>query len=299
VTTVLHPPATIKTALADATRRLADAGIAEPRLDARILLGAATGLSLEELLRHRDRSLAADSAMRLEQFLARRLAREPVALILGRREFWSLGFAVTRDTLIPRPDSETLIESALTIIADRQAALRILDLGTGTGCLLLAMLSELPRATGVGVDVGLGALRVARQNAAAFGLDNRAAFLAADWGAALAEGTFDLVLANPPYVRAGEIVNLAREIAEYEPIAALSGGPDGLACYRALAPATARLLRPDGHALFEVGEGQIDAVLPLMRAAGLVEAGRRRDLAGIPRCLIMRSAAAGARAREG
>ncbi len=286
----------LQAALEDATRRLAAGGIAEARLDARVLLCDAAALTVERLLSQPERALEPEAAARLERHLARRIAREPLAQILGRREFWSLPFAVTPATLVPRPESEILIEAALSLVPDRRQPLRILDLGTGTGCLLLALLSELPDSTGLGVDASLAAARIARQNAAALGLRGRAKFLVGDWGHSFADASFDLILANPPYVPEGEIDGLEPEIARYEPRQALSGGADGLACYRALAPGLARLLSPGGQALLEVGRGQIDRVATLLAEAGLGEAGRRWDLAGIPRCLIMGPAAIGARA---
>jgi release factor glutamine methyltransferase len=289
-------PKTLQAALEDATRRLAAAGIAEARLEARLLLGDAAALSVERLLGQPEQALEPEAAARLDRHLARRVAREPLAQILGRREFWSLPFAVTPATLVPRPESETLVEAALSLVPDRRQPLRILDLGTGAGCLLLALLSELAYSTGLGVDASLAATRLARQNAAALGLTGRAKFLVGDWGNSFADGSFDLILANPPYIPEEEIDGLAPEIARYEPRQALSGGADGLACYRALAPGLARLLRPRGQALLEVGRGQIDRVATLLAEAGLGEAGRRRDLAGIPRCLIMGRAAIGARA---
>ena len=292
-------PATIGGAAAAAARRLAAAGIGEPRLEARLLVCAASGLSLERFVSRPDQVLATDLAARMEGLVARRARREPLGHILGRREFWSLDFSVTRDVLVPRPETETLVEAALELAPDRRAALRILDLGTGSGCILLALLSELPAASGMGVDVSPAVARLARQNAAVLGLNDRAQFAVGDWSSAMASGAFDLVLANPPYVPDGEIDNLAPEIADYEPRQALMGGSDGLGCYRVLAADLKRLLRPRGHVLLEIGQGQAEAVSRLMMGGGMVVIGQRMDLAVIPRCLIMRVAAVGDSAGQG
>ena len=278
---------TIRTALDAAARSLAAAGVPEPRLEARVLLGRALDTGREALLGYPERSITPAQREALEAAVERRRAREPTAYILGEREFWSLGFLVGRDTLIPRPDSETVVEAALAAVADRTAALSVLDLGTGSGCLLLALLSELPGARGVGVDVSAGALKVARANAARLGCAERAHFLCGDWGGALG-GRWDLIVANPPYLDGAEIDALAPEIAAFEPRVALCGGAGALACYRALAPDVARLLAPRGAAVLEVGAGHAATVAAVLADHGLAEAGRRRDLAGIERCVVVR-----------
>jgi release factor glutamine methyltransferase len=284
--------ASIASAAADAAARLAAARIPESRREARLLLSAALAMPVERLLLEPERRLPEGAQARLQQLLERRAAREPLAQILGCREFWSLGFAVTRDTLVPRPETESLVEAALALVPDGKAPLRLLDLGTGSGCILLSLLSELPRARGVGSDACLATLQVARQNARDLGLGHRADFIVADWGQSLAAGAFDLVLSNPPYIREGDIDHLEPEIRDYEPRLALVGGPDGLDCYRKIAPALASLLRPGGQVLLELGRGQATAVTRLMNDAGLKSVGLRRDLAGISRCLIMRAATA-------
>ena len=276
----------LREALARGAQALAAAGLEDARSEARLLLGAALGVGAEVLLGAPERLMENGQHREFDALVDRRAAREPAAYILGEREFWSLSFRVSRDTLIPRPDSETLIEAALGSIDGREAPRRLLDLGTGSGCLLLALLSELTGATGVGVDVSEAALTVARANAERLGLANRSRFLCSDWGRAV-EGGFDLIVANPPYIDDGHMADLSPEIARYEPPSALAGGPDGMACYRALAPDLTRLLAPGGRAIIEVGAGRADDVAAVMAARGLVETGRRRDLAGVERCILL------------
>jgi len=273
-------------ALAQGAQTLADAGLEDPRSEARLLLGAALGVGLEGLIGAPERALENGQRQHFEALINRRAAREPAAYILGQREFWSLDFTVNGATLIPRPDSETLIEVALDGMSDCDAPHRLLDFGTGSGCLLLALLSELPGACGLGVDISPEALAVAHGNAARLGLGERARFLCGDWGRAVA-GSHDLIVANPPYIEDGEMAGLAPEITRFEPASALAGGPDGMACYRALAPDIARLLAPGGLAVIEVGAGQADAEAAVMSAQGLAEKGRRQDLAGVERCLLL------------
>lgn len=279
---------TVGAALARGRTALRDAGIESAALDARLLLAHATGVAATRLIADPDAAIDPAAAARYESLLRQRIAREPMAQILGHREFWSLDFAVTRDTLTPRPDSETIVAAALEGVSDRHQALRILDLGTGTGCLLLAVLHELPRATGVGVDRSAAALAVARRNSVQLGLDERAEFCEGDWGHALS-GRFDIVISNPPYIPSADLTGLAPEV-RHEPRLALDGGPDGLAAYRALAPDIAHLLAPSGLAVLEIGEGQAQAVEGILRDAGLQIVGRCADLAGIERCILARAA---------
>jgi len=225
---------------------------------------------------------------RLAPLLARRTAHEPLALILGRREFWSLEFAVSPATLIPRPESETLIEAAVAAFAAVMPPERVLDLGTGTGCLLLAALSEFPTATGIGVDRSAEAVALASRNAATLRMAARAVFVVGDWVDAL-DARFDLVLCNPPYIRTGDLDFLMPEVAHHEPRAALDGGEDGLAAYRRLLPALPDLLAPAGTAVVELGADQAEPVVELARQARLTGA-TRADLAGIPRALVLRRA---------
>lgn len=279
--------ASLAAALRAATARLRTAGLPGADLDARLLLGHVLGEPRLSLALHGERPLALEQAVGFERLIARRLAGEPVARILGHREFWGIEFALSADTLVPRPDSETLVEAALDRLGDRsRAPFRIADLGTGSGCLLVALLAECPLATGLGTDLSPVALRAARANAEAAGVGARAVWLAANWAAPLA-ARFDLVLSNPPYIATADIAGLERDVREHDPARALDGGDDGLDAYRALAQALPRLLAPEGLAVVELGAGQRAEVERLMRAAGLAPAGCRRDLGGVERALLL------------
>ena len=277
--------ATLGGALDSAAARLQRAGVARSRRDARLLLAAALGAGPELLVGHPERSLSAAEAIRFDDLVSRRAAREPLSRILGRREFWGLEFRLSPAVLDPRPDSETLIEALLEALPQRGAELRILDLGTGSGCLLLALLSELPGAEGLGIDISRQAVAEAAGNAAALGLDARARFRVGDWCREL-DGAWDVIVCNPPYIAEPEIAGLEPEVADHDPRLALAGGPDGLAAFRALVPAAARILAPAGVVGFEVGIGQADAVAELLGAAGFATPRRRRDLGGVERCLL-------------
>ena len=256
--------------LGEAIAKLAIAGVENPEREARLL-----------------RKNFPDAA-EFDAALARRCAREPMSHILGVREFWSLDFAVTAAVLDPRPDSETLIEAALAELPDRTRAWRILDLGTGSGCLLLALLSELPSATGLGIDASARALGVALANAARLGLAARAQFAERDWRHGI-EGRFDVIVANPPYIPSGAIDALQPEVARYEPRTALDGGPDGLDAYRVILPALPRHLAEGGLAVLEVGDGQAAAVAEMAQNAGFTVT-IRRDLGARERCVVLRPA---------
>jgi release factor glutamine methyltransferase len=274
---------TVAETLNAGARRLAESGIDNPRLESRLLLAHAIGSTSEDLIRDLHRAIDAPDFDRL---VARRSAREPLAYILGWREFWSLKFHVSPATLIPRPESETVVEAALRLVPNRRAPVRVLDLGTGTGCLLLAFLHERDVAFGIGTDRSTEAARLARGNAANLGLADRSAFLCGNWDGAL-NARFDLVLSNPPYVATPDLARLMPDVAEYEPSTALDGGVDGLTAYRAILDALPRLLAPGGSAVLELGLGQYDAVATLAAEAGL-RAGFTPDLAGIPRAMILR-----------
>ncbi|MGP9813332.1 peptide chain release factor N(5)-glutamine methyltransferase [Rhodopseudomonas sp. NSM] len=271
-------------------RRLRDAGIESAELDARLLVGEATGLDLTGLIVQAERRLTPDEASRLDAFAARRLAGEPVARILGRREFWGLSLTLSADTLVPRPDTETVVEVALDYLrAEARARPLILDLGTGSGAILLALLSECPDAFGLATDISPGALRAARANAVALGLADRAGFVACDYAAALG-ASFDLIVSNPPYIPARDIAALDVEVRAHDPRRALDGGDDGLHAYRRIAPESKRLLRPGGALVVEIGQGQSDDVTALMRAAGLAVADPPRpDLGGVFRAVVGRN----------
>lgn len=272
-------------ALRTGTARLTQPGIDNPRLEARLLLAYAIGRSVADLLR--DPTAAVDPTG-YNALLARRAAHEPLAYILGRREFWSLDFAVSPATLIPRPDSETLVEAALA--ACPAGPLFVLDLGIGTGCLLLSVLHERPKAFGIGVDLSPEAAALAVANAAALGLADRTAVLCGDWDAALS-AQFDLVLSNPPYIATSGIGRLMPDVANYEPRLCLDGGADGFACYRRIVPRLPALLRPGGAAVLELGAGQA-AVVAALAAEYSLQAAVQADLAGTARAIVLRRAAA-------
>jgi len=262
--------------IANATALLHRAGIENPAREARWLAAHARGASF--------------NAARFTALVVRRAAHEPLAYLLGTAPFWTLMLKVSPATLIPRMDSETLIHAALAARPDRAAPLRVLDLGTGTGCLLLALLSEYPNAWGIGVDRAPAACRLASANAALTGLANRCALLCADWAAPLAAsplgGRFDLVLSNPPYIPTADIPSLMPEVALHEPATALDGGADGLNCYRRLLAELDPLLAPGGHAIFELGAGQAGSVTGLAVRAGW-HCAVRQDSAGHARAMTL------------
>lgn len=267
-------------ALGEATAALREAGFDNPAFEARLLVTHVLGVAHNDLI-----GLSREpDAGRLAPLLARRLAHEPMALILGHQGFWTLDLEVSPATLIPRADSETLIEAAL---ACHPGARRILDLGTGTGCLLLAALSEYPEAWGVGVDRVAAAAALAARNARRNGLEGRAAFLCGDWAEAI-EGRFDLVLSNPPYIPSGDIAGLMPEVVGHEPGAALDGGGDGLDAYRVLIGRLGGLLDEGGTAVFELGIGQDGPVAALAEAAGFGVSALRCDLGGIARAIVLK-----------
>jgi release factor glutamine methyltransferase len=272
--------ATVTEAIHTGAIRLRDVAD-NPRREARLLLAHAAGLTRADLIRDPHRRVEIGG---FNDLLTRRLRHEPLAHILGRREFWSLEFQVSPATLIPRPDSETLIEAALARFADGPPR-RILDLGTGTGCLLLALLHEFPAAFGIGVDIAPDAARLARLNASQLGLADRAAFVASDWTNAIS-GRFDLVISNPPYIAAADIPGLMPEVALHEPRRALDGGADGYGAYRTILRDLPDRLLPGGAAILELGAGQAAAVSALAQQIGFA-ASLHLDLAGIQRAIVL------------
>lgn len=281
----LAPPETVtaSSALQEATARLTAAGIEGARRDARLLLKTILPGGASALLRDPEQILDQSELQKFETAISRRERREPVSRVIGVREFWSLPFNITPDTLDPRPDSETLIEGILDWVDDRSRPLRVLDLGTGTGCLLLALLSELPAASGLGVDASENALAVARENAGNLELASRAEFDCHDWTSGLT-GSWDIILSNPPYISESEAAQLEPEVADYDPPQALVAGVDGLRDYRILIPGAAELLKPSGLLALEVGRGQAEAVDSILLASGLGSHWRKRDLSGVERC---------------
>ncbi|MBP0582277.1 peptide chain release factor N(5)-glutamine methyltransferase [Labrys sp. LIt4] len=263
--------------------RIAD--LPTPELDARWLVAEATSLRPTAITLSPDSPVTAEAAAKARSFAARRLGGEPVDRILGHRAFWSLEFRLGPATLSPRPDTETIVETCLALLAERDAAYRLLDLGTGTGAILIALLHERPGASGIGIDQAADALSLAALNAADNGVAGRAHFQLGNWMEGL-EGEFDLIVSNPPYIPSADIAGLEREVREHDPVLALDGGTDGLDAYRAIASGAPRLLRPGGLLVFELGIGQEEAVAELMRHAGFEMLGpARQDLGGIPRAL--------------
>lgn len=263
--------------------------IESPELDARLLIGHALGLEHAQLASAATRILSLREIDAIHALAARRLRHEPVARIIGLKEFWSLPLRVSSATLVPRPETETVVEAVLAAIdrrSSRKQPLRIGDLGTGTGAILFALLSELPNATGVGGDISPPALAIARDNARELGLQNRSEFVLSDFGAALVD-SFDVVVSNPPYIATPDLSALPSEVRDYDPQLALDGGPDGLDCYRRIAAESGRLLNPDGIIAVEIGAGQSAAVTVIFEAAGLkTVSAPRSDLSGMPRALV-------------
>jgi release factor glutamine methyltransferase len=278
--------------VAEAQRMMADSfrlfGIDSPQTDARALLCAALHLTRAQLSAQSDRILEAREVSAASALAARRVKREPVSRILGRKEFWSLPLTVTPDVLVPRPETETIVEAALDWVHSgglREEKLRILDIGTGSGALVLALLRELPEAVGVATDISPAAIAVARANAERHTLAARCIFVVCSIAEALS-GRFDLIVSNPPYIARGAIPDLDPEVRDFDPKLALDGGTDGLDAYRAIATVAPNLLRPGGRLVVELGIGQEPPVRALIGAAGLSAEAVRPDLAGIPRALV-------------
>ena len=282
---------TIETARRTLAAQMRAHDVESADLDARLLVGAVLDLELTGLMVAAKRIITDDEAARLQSLANRRIRGEPIARILGVKEFWGLPLQLSADTLVPRPDTETIVEAALEAIdADRrrEAPLRITDLGTGSGAILLALLSELPQATGIGTDINLAALQMARRNAALLGFAARASFIACDYASAL-QPKLDLIVSNPPYIRSAEIAGLATEVRDHDPLRALDGGTDGLDAYRVIAPQANALLAPGGWLVVEVGHDQRADVADLTQAAGLQVTGpAKADLGGIRRAVTAR-----------
>lgn len=290
------PPAgdSLRHRLRELAEAFRSAGLDTPEVDARRLVAAAAGKDAAWLIAHADEPASADVAERIARFGRERLARRPVARILGTREFWGHRFALSAAALEPRPDTETLVEAAFAIIAEQGLTgtpLRILDLGTGSGCILVSLLAGLPLATGVGTDTSREALATAAENATAAGVADRARFQVSDWLDGVT-GRFDLVVSNPPYIATGEIPGLAPEVAWHDPVAALDGGTDGLEAYRRIADKLLAHLENEGLVLLEHGLGQAPDVTKIMAARcpalGSRDVLARSDLAGLARVLIWR-----------
>jgi len=279
--------ATYDALLRDTAVALAAAGIDNARFEARLLLSHAAGLTIEQLIARGPDTAPAAIVATLRELTARRVRREPMVYILGEREFWGLPFRVSPAVLVPRPDSETLIETVLELFPDRSQPLRIADLGVGSGCLLLTLLREYPRACGVGMDASEAALDVANANAGALGVTSRTVLVVGDWRRSgwidRLGGPFDLVVSNPPYIRSDAIAGLMPEVAVHEPRLALDGGPDGVAAYRIIAVAGPRLLVPGGWLVVEGGEGQAADIIDIFSTAGLSPRAPRKDLGGVDR----------------
>lgn len=269
----------------DVRKRLEAAGIDTPVLDARLLLEAGAGVSRLEIVTDPRRSVTDAQVEAVNALTARREAREPVSQIIGSKHFWTLDLAVNANVLTPRPETEFVVEAGLQETLPADASHRILDLGAGSGAIILALLKERPNATGIAVDISEGALEIVRRNAAALGVADRLEIRQNDWAEGLDE-RFDLIVSNPPYIRTGDIEGLEPEVARFEPWLALDGGEDGLVAYRIITAALPRLLKPGAAFALEVGLGQAEAVKALAEAAGLSTGEPRRDLSGIPRVVV-------------
>jgi release factor glutamine methyltransferase len=289
----LKPETTRVEALKHLGEVFREAGIETAQRDARLLLLDAAGIKHADLLSGARVPLG-DAATKLAANAGRRITREPVARILGEWEFWSMPFTLTPDTLVPRPDSETVVAAALIGLKDRRHkadGVRILDLGTGSGCLLIALLKELPGATGLGTDISQGALETARFNATRNGVGDRADFIQSDWEKAL-EGRFDVIVSNPPYIADTVIEGLEAEVRVHDPVLALSGGKDGLDAYRAIAAALPSLLSEGGFATLEIGSDQAETVPAIFLKAGFDIEGPFADFGARPRAITVRPKAA-------
>lgn len=278
-------PITVETALNEVESRLSQVGLDDPRFESRVLVAHAIGFSASEILFHKHRPLDFSEAAKINRYADDRSQRRPVSHIVGEKEFWSLPFEVTPDVLTPRPDTETLVEAALELARARETPISILDLGIGSGCILLSLLSEISDAHGVGVDIDYDACDVARRNAIRLGLENRSTIIQGDWMSAL-NGKFDIVVSNPPYIPIEDIETLAPEVRDYEPRLALSGGRDGLDCYKRILTGIGPVMGPGGSLLLEVGQGQAAQVTALVRQNPLFRVETWFDLGKVERCVL-------------
>ncbi|MCW9033590.1 MAG: peptide chain release factor N(5)-glutamine methyltransferase [Rhodospirillales bacterium] len=272
------------TLISEATTKLQEANIDNPRREAQLLACHFFDVDMAKVLGRPDLEVPKDTIPSFDQAVHRRANREPISHIFGEKEFWGLAFKVNKHTLTPRPDSETLIEAVLERIEDKTEKLRILDLGTGTGCLLLSLLSEFPHASGVGVDLSEEALLVAIENAQSLGLEGRATFKQGSWFEG-ATGEFNIIISNPPYIPKADKANLEPEVADHEPHMALFGGEDGLDCYKEIPEQAIQFLKPNGLLVFEVGIHQALDVSGLLQKNGYSQIGIKKDLSGIERCV--------------
>jgi release factor glutamine methyltransferase len=269
-----------------AEKKLSGIGIEKPRFEARILLAYVLEIKPLDLISDPERNCSFEQTQQFETLVRRRVCREPISHLLGRREFWSLNFRVTKDVLDPRPDSETIVAEALKRFPIKRDPLSVLDIGVGSGCLLLSVLHERPLANGLGIDVSQAAIDIAITNASQMGLANRAEFKCMSWVSGIAT-KFDLILCNPPYIASSEIELLETEVRKYEPRLALDGGWDGLAAYRKIIPQLCRILNRTGLAIFELGLGQAGGVISLAEECGLTTLAQPKDLSGHTRCLVV------------
>lgn len=278
-------PPTVHVTLRAATEALGEAGVDNPVLDARLLFQAASGMTHADILSRPDEDVSLRVEMAFDAMLERRLFREPVSKILRQKSFWDMDLLVTKDVLDPRPDTETLIEAVLEALPDRDANHTILDLGTGSGCIILALLREYPNARGIAVDRSPAALVVAQYNASELGLSDRVSFVCGDWASALAGGLADIVVSNPPYIRQGDMAGLMPEVRDHDPVLALEGGADGLEAYRCIVSDLRRITAEEALVMFELGVNQADDVADMLQQQIGANILRKNDLSGVERCV--------------
>ena len=282
----MNSTGTIGDAVRSITHHLEQAKIDEANSEARLIISYALGLTRSEIIHRNDEKLSENQITRCRSFAKRRSAREPMAYLIGEKEFWSLPFKVSPETLIPRPDSETLVDAVLDHARKAGTPKRLLDIGTGSGCLLAALLSEWPEATGIGIDNNEGAVSVARLNLDRLGLAERGEIVSATWPTYQPREEFDLVISNPPYIPTAEIRTLEPDVRDYEPLSALDGGPDGLEVHREVADQTRAVLKTRGLIAVEFGIGQSSYIQQIYCAAGFDSIHIHKDLNGTDRCLL-------------